>query len=60
MDDKLLGIVDYEIDEVFCQHEEQCTAVECLSFLTTVVALYASEEIAIVLDNAAIDHANMI
>jgi len=36
--DKLLGILDDETDEGYCEHEEQYTAVEFLRFLNTVVA----------------------
>ena len=58
--DKLLGILDYETGEVYCEHEEQYTAVEFLRFLNTVVARYAGEKLVIVLDNARIHHAKLI
>ena len=58
--DKLLGILDYETGEVYCEHEEQYTAVEFLRFLNTVVARYAGETLVIVLDNARIHHAKLI
>jgi len=58
--DKLLGILDDETGEVFCQHEEHYTAVEFLTFLTPVVARYAGEKIVMVLDHAAIHHATRI
>ncbi len=57
---KLLGILDYETGEVYCEHEEQYTAVKFLNFLKAVVARYAGEKLVMVLDNARIHYAKLI
>jgi transposase len=57
---KLIGVLDYEIGEIFCVQEEQYTAVEFLAFVEKVVAKYSDQRIVMVLDNARIHHAKLL
>jgi len=57
---KLLGILNYETGEVFCQEEEQYNAKVFLSFLKKVVEKYPTGRIVMILDNARIHHAKLI
>gem|GEM_PF-2431859 len=56
----MLGVLDYEMGEVFCTEEEQYDAQVFLSFLETVVARHPKEKIVMVLNNARIHHAKLI
>lgn len=57
---KLLGILNYETGEVFCQEEERYNAKVFLSFLKKVLKKYPTGRIVMILDNARIHHAKLI
>lgn len=57
---KLLGILDYETGQVYCEEDEKYDAQIFLNFLKNVVTLYPTGKIVMILDNARIHHAKLL
>lgn len=57
---KLLGVLDYETGKVFCTEEEKYDVYAFLNFLKTVLEIYPTGKIVMILDNSRIHHAKFI
>ena len=57
---KLLGTLNYETGEVFCQESDKYDAKVFLKFLKSILEKYPSGKTVIILDNARIHHAKLI
>nr|WP_311826858.1 IS630 family transposase [Enterococcus hulanensis] len=57
---KLLGVLNYEIGEIFVQETEKFDAVVFQKFLEGVLAQYPTGHILMVLDNARVHHAKKL
>ena len=57
---KLVGILDYETGEIYCEEHENYDAVVFLKFLKNVLKRYPSGKTVMILDNARIHHAKLL
>jgi transposase len=57
---KLMGTLDYETGEIYCEEHEQYDAQVFYSFLENIVAKYPEGKTVMILDNARIHHAKLI
>lgn len=57
---KLLGVLNYETGHVYCIEEEKYDAEIFLNFLKSVLAIYPTGKIVMILDNARIHHAKLL
>lgn len=57
---KLLGVLNYETGHVYCTEEEKYDAKVFMRFLESVLSLYPSGKIVMILDNARIHHAKLL
>lgn len=57
---KLVGILNYETGDVYCEEHEKYDAEVFLGFLKNVLLKYTSGKIVMILDNARIHHAKLI
>ena len=57
---KLLGILNYETGEIYCEEHEKYDAEVFLGFLKNTLKLYATGKIVMILDNSRIHHAKML
>ena len=57
---KLVGVLNYETGEVYCEEHEKYDAEVFLGFLKNVINRYATGKIVMILDNARIHHAKLL
>lgn len=57
---KLLGVLNYETGDVFCQSNEKYDAEVFLGFLKEVLVRYPTGKIVMILDNSRIHHAKVL
>lgn len=57
---KLIGILNYETGHVHCIQEEKYDVEAFINFLKSVLVLYPTGKIVMVLDNARIHHAKLV
>lgn len=57
---KLVGVLNYETGEVYCEEHEKYDAEVFLGFLKNVTNRYATGKIVMILDNARIHHAKLL
>ena len=57
---KLVGVLNYETGDVYCEEHEKYDAEVFLGFLKNVVDLYPKGRIVMILDNARIHHAKLL
>jgi len=57
---KLLGILDYETGQVYCEEHEKYDAKIFLDFLKNTLELYPTGKIIMILDNSRIHHAKLL
>lgn len=57
---KLIGILNYESGQVYCEEHEKYDAKVFLEFLKEVIQQYPEGKIVMILDNARIHHANLL
>ena len=57
---KLMGVLNYETGDVYCEEHEKYDAEVFLGFLRNVVNLYPKGQIVLILDNARIHHAKLL
>ena len=57
---KLLGILNYETGEIYCEEHEKYDAEVFLGFLKNTLELYSTGKIVMILDNSRIHHAKML
>ncbi len=57
---KLIGILNYENGQVYCEEHEKYDAKVFLEFLKKVLGYYPKGKIVMVLDNAKIHHAKLL
>lgn len=57
---KLIGILDYETGIVYCEEHERYDSKVFGEFLETILKLYLTGKIVVILDNTRINHAKLI
>lgn len=57
---KLLGILNYETGQIYCEEHEKYDAEIFLGFLKSTLKLYPTGKIVMILDNSRIHHAKLL
>ena len=57
---KLLGILNYETGQIYCEEDEKYDAKVFLGFLKNTLKLYPTDKIVMILDNSRIHHAKLL